>query len=203
MVLRVAIADPLPIFRHGVMAALADAGFDTDSPEDLLAWARVGEPRLLLFTVRKADDWALLPELCHARDETIIIAVLEEASAQAYVRALTAGAASVLPRDATPPVLREVFDAAVRGSSLVPTAVLRAIAQNTTLNGGIPEPAGPSSAEREWLRQLARGESVASLAARVGYSERMMFRLLRDLYTKLGAGNRTEALIKARDSGWI
>jgi DNA-binding NarL/FixJ family response regulator len=31
----------------------------------------------------------------------------------------------------------------------------------------------------------------------------MMFRLLRDLYTRLGASNRTEALMRARDRGWI
>jgi hypothetical protein len=30
----------------------------------------------------------------------------------------------------------------------------------------------------------------------------MMFRLLRDLYAKIGAADRAEALIKARDDGW-
>jgi len=49
---------------------------------------------------------------------------------------------------------------------------------------------------------MARGDSVASLATSVGYSERMMFRLLRDLYTRIGAANHIGALMKARDEGW-
>ncbi|MFG1928752.1 DNA-binding response regulator [Cryptosporangium sp. NPDC048952] len=201
--LRVAVADPLPIFRHGVQAALAEAGFPTESPENLLAWVGVDEPRLALFTVQTAEDWALLPELCRVRAETKILAVLDEASVHTYVRALSAGAAGVLPRTATPPVLREVFNAAVRGSSLVPTAVLRALAENASYNDGTTESGRPSSTERDWLRQLAHGDSVAQIATRAGYSERMMFRLLRALYTKLEVDNRTEALIKGRDEGWL
>jgi DNA-binding NarL/FixJ family response regulator len=206
MVLRVAVTDPLPIFRLGLRAALSEAGFaieSPESPEDLLAWVRVDEPRLVLFTVRAAEDWTLLPELCQVRAETIVIAVLDEAGLQACIRALSAGAAGVLPRDAAPILVREVFEAAVHGKSVVPTEVLRALAQKTSPNGGTADFGVLSSAERDWLRQLAHGGSVAKLAARVGYSERMMFRLLRDLYTKLGVGNRTEALIKARDQGWL
>jgi DNA-binding NarL/FixJ family response regulator len=203
MVLRVAVADPLPLFRHGVRATLAETGLATESPENLLEWARVDEPRLLLFTVQTTEDWDLLLELCQVRAETIVIAVLEEASVPACVRALNAGASGVLPRDAALPVLREVVDAAVRGGSLVPTAVLRALAQNTAHDDGTTEPGRPSTAERDWLRQLAHGDSVAKVAARAGYSERMMFRLLRDVYAKIGASNRTEALIKARDERWL
>lgn len=203
MVLRVAVADPLPLFRHGVRAALAEAGFDTESPEDLLAWVCVDEPRLVMYTVQAPDDWALLPDLCQIRVETLVIAVLEDATVPACVRALAAGAISVLSRNATPPVMREVFDAAVRGRSLVPTAALQALTRNLASPDETAVAHAPSSAERDWLRQLAHGDTVASLAGRVGYSERMMFRLLRDLYLKLGARNRTEALIKARDQGWL
>jgi DNA-binding NarL/FixJ family response regulator len=203
VMVRVAVADPLPLFRHGVLAALGAAGFQAEAPEDLMAWVRVDEPRLVLFTVTVADDWALLPELCQARADTKIIAVLAETSIRTCVRALSAGASGVLARDASLSVMREVFDAAVRGSSIVPTSVLRALADGSMYGTEATEANWPSKTEREWLRQLARGDSVAHLAAGVGYSERMMFRLLRDLYTKIGVGNRTEALIKARDQGWL
>jgi DNA-binding NarL/FixJ family response regulator len=203
MVLRVAVTDPFPLFRHGVRAALAEAGLNVERPEDLLAWARIDEPRLLLFTIRTAQDWHLLAELCQVCAGTIIIAVLDDASLPAYVRALNAGAAAVLPRDATLHAMREVVDAAVRGGSLVPTTVLQALAAGTGSDQAVGEPGHPSSAERDWLRRLAHGESVAKVAAQVGYSERMMFRLLRDLYTKIGVNNRTAALIKARDEGWL
>lgn len=203
MMLRVAVADPLPLFRHGVRDVLAGTGFAVEMPEDLLAWASVDEPRLALFTVSTSADWALLPELCRARSGTTIIAVLTDAGVATYVRAFSAGAAGVLSRDAPAPVVREVFDAAVRGNSIVPTEVLQALADGSANALDAPEPGRPSAAERDWLRQLARGDTVASLAAGVGYSERMMFRLLRDLYVKVGVSNRTEALMKARDEGWL
>jgi len=41
--------------------------------------------------------------------------------------------------------------------------------------------------EAEWLDALARGATVVSLADDYGYSERVMFRRLRDLYERLGA----------------
>ncbi len=91
--------------------------------------------------------------------------------------------------------------AAVRGDSLALTSVLRALTGRQT-NEEMAA-AHPSTAEQEWLRHLARGDSVATVAARAGYSERMMFRLLRDLYTKIGAANRTEAMIRACDEGWV
>jgi DNA-binding NarL/FixJ family response regulator len=202
-VLRVAVTDPFPLFRHGVRMALAEAGFDAESPTDLLTWARIDEPRLLLFTVRTAQDWDLLPELCQARAGTAVIAVLEDASVPASVRALNAGAAGILPRDATLPTMREVVGAAARGDSLVPTSVLRALTERQPTGEPATAAGRPSTAEREWLSLLARGDNVATVAARAGYSERMMFRLLRDLYTKIGAANRTEAMIRARDQGWI
>jgi DNA-binding NarL/FixJ family response regulator len=54
-----------------------------------------------------------------------------------------------------------------------------------------------------WLGQLASGVTVAQLADQVGYSERAMFRLLKDLYRDIGVHSRVEALMLARDKGWI
>jgi DNA-binding CsgD family transcriptional regulator len=44
---------------------------------------------------------------------------------------------------------------------------------------------------------------VVRLADRAGYSERAMFRLLRQLYLRIGARNRTEALMRAHERGWL
>jgi DNA-binding CsgD family transcriptional regulator len=61
----------------------------------------------------------------------------------------------------------------------------------------------PSNRELDWLGQLAEGTTVAQLAERSGYSERAMFRLLRNLYNQLNVRNRTEALQLAQDRGWL
>lgn len=59
-----------------------------------------------------------------------------------------------------------------------------------------------SQQEISRLRDLANGVSVGRIAEDTGYSERRMFRLLRDLLTRLGTRNRTEAPMLATQRGW-
>ncbi|MEV0622017.1 hypothetical protein AB0I81_52480 [Nonomuraea sp. NPDC050404] len=200
MTVRVAVVDPLPMFARGLVATLDDEGFRADAPEDVLQWASAPGVPLVLLTVEHDRDWAGLRDLLRVRPEAIVVIVLSDATSNAYVRAVAAGAVGVLPRDASPAMVRDVVRAAVSGSSLLPVDVLR-----TLVAGGAPEqpPRLLSDGEIEWLRRLADGMTVARLAELVGYSERMMYRLLSGLYARLGAGSRTKALMRARDEGWL
>ncbi|GIJ72667.1 response regulator transcription factor [Virgisporangium ochraceum] len=202
MVLRVAVVDPLPLLRHGMIAAITAAGYGAEETDDVVSWAAVPERRIVVLTVQALADWATLDEVCRGAPGNGVIAVLDRPQPAAYVRALNSGAVAAIPRDASPDTLRAVLDAAVDGKSLIPTDVLRAL---TRVEGRPDADADrtPSSDEISWLRQLARGDSVAELAGRSGYSERMMFRLLRDLYARLGKRNRTETLIHAQEQGWL
>jgi DNA-binding NarL/FixJ family response regulator len=200
MLVRVAVSDPFPVFRQGIMAILGDIGLQPEAPSDLRVWAQDEECRIVLLTLRNAADWTLLSELCQrAGGGLVVVAVLDDAGVADYVRAITAGAAGPLPRDATASAVRAAFEAAMDGKTLLPIDVLHALAQRPQH----VEPSEPSVVEIGWLRDLAQGVSVARLADRAGYSERMMFRLLRDVYAKVGAASRTEALIRARDRGWV
>jgi DNA-binding NarL/FixJ family response regulator len=195
MLVRIAVADPLPVFRRGVMEILREAGYETEAPDDLLAWVRDEQTRAVVITVGCDADWHLLEALNRSPAEVIVVALLDQMSVAGSVRAFRAGAACVMARDTSPSALREAFGAAVRGQSLMPVKVLRALIDSVAEE--------PSADERRWLRELAQGTTVGRLASEVGYSERMMFRLLRDLYTRLGADNRTEALVRAQAQGWL
>jgi len=201
MSVRVAVFDPLPMFCRGVAATLSNAGIDCGTPRSLLEWVRDAENHVVLLTLRSNKDWALLADLLDMRPDVVVVAFLEDATVTGYVRALTAGAVGAVPRDAAPDLVRDAFLAAVSRRSLIPIEVLHALASPTEH----PEEAGDTLYEYEidWLRQLASGITIARLASRAGYSERMMFRLLRELYDKLGAANRTQAIIHARDMGWL
>lgn len=200
MHVRVAVSDPLPMFRQGVIACLEDMPVETEIPADLRAWAHDTGRRVILLTVQAAADWDLLSDLCQLPD-MVVIAVLDEASVASYLRAISTGAAGAIPRTVSMTKLRAVFQAAVEGSTLLPTDVVRALAGHDTERSPVTE--HPSTRETGWLRDLANGVSVGRIAENAGYSERMMFRLLRDLYTRLGARNRTEALMLARQREWI
>jgi DNA-binding NarL/FixJ family response regulator len=111
-----------------------------------------------------------------------------------------AGATAAVARTSTPEGVLEVFNAAVRGVSMLPVEAVRALAAPTTAIG---EANHLAPREIEWLRALSQGTTVAQLAENVGYSERAMYRLLREMYRRMHAGNRTEAVLKASRAGWL
>jgi DNA-binding NarL/FixJ family response regulator len=195
---RAAVVDPLPLLRHGIAAALADLDCPVDNPDDLLDWARGPATRVVVLSLSGYAEWDLLAELRTARPEALLLALLDRPDTPGYVRAFRAGAMAVLPRQCTPDSLRQSLAALLGGLSIVPIAAVQSLAAGTVTADDRPSPE-----ELEWLRQLAGGSTVAELAQTAGYSERMMFRLLRALYRKLPARNRTEALMYAQGRGWI
>ena len=194
----VAVLDPVPAYRHGIMAALAQAGFIPEEPPDLDAWAGLGKPRGLLATIAGHEDQATVVRLKNS--DVTVVALVRTYAASVYLDILRAGAAAAVPWDSRPDVIVRALEAALDNFSFAPSEVVRHLLSE----GGAPrERNGIKAAESAWLRKLANGSTVATLAQEVGYSEREMFRLLRDVYVRLGARNRTEALLKASKSGLL
>jgi DNA-binding NarL/FixJ family response regulator len=105
--------------------------------------------------------------------------------------------------------VQRAFREALRGVSVLPTAVLRTLTEPVRPT---PDSEDEPRARRQqslapheiaWLRDLANGATVAQLAKQAGYSERAMFRLLRQVYARLQVRNRTQALLHARQQGWL
>jgi DNA-binding NarL/FixJ family response regulator len=200
MSVRVAVSDPLPAYRRGVLAALGHGGFDPETPAELLDWVGQGARTVVLLTLATDAEWSLLARISHDRAEVAVIAFLPEASVPAYVRAMAAGAVTALPRNASMDTVKQVFEEALRGFSILPVEVVQALAAPHEAAGDGPQ---PTSSELDWLRELAAGATVGQLAERSGYSERAMFRQLHELYAKLQVKNRTEALLAAHRKGWL
>ena len=200
---QVAVVDPLPLFRDGAVAALAAAGHAVQTPADVVAWIRQVRGAVVVLTVRAEADWAVLAEAAEVGSTAASLVVLleEEESTAAGVRAVRAGARSVLARQVSAEVLRRTVSAVIDGQVVLPAPVVAALVAGVGTDAGS---ARVLSAERlSWLRALAAGTTVAQLADQAGYSERAMFRLLRSLYRDMGAGGRLEALMRARDEGWL
>lgn len=202
MAVQVAVVDPLPLFRDGAMAALSADGHAVQTPTDVLAWVRHVKDAIVVLTVRGEEDWALLARLCAPGPARCpVVVLLDEDSPAAGVRAVRAGARSVLTRGASAAALRRATAATLDGEAVLPAAVVPALAGDLGTADGR---SGFVSAEKlSWLRALAAGVTVAQLAERVGYSERAMFRLLRSLYRELGVRGRVEALMLAQEKGWL
>jgi len=194
---QLAVSDPLPMFRHGVTAILADLCATIDTPMDLRSWCQGAMSRLVIMSVLTNQDWLLLQEL-GSRPDISILVVLAENDAESDVRAYQAGAVGVVQRDVDPAQLRGAVEAILEGRAIVPIGVLRAL-----ISGHTDATVLPTAAELDWLSALAAGVTVSEIARRAGYSERMMFRLLGDVYRKLGTTRRLDAIVLAKNRGLI
>lgn len=200
MPVQIAVWDPLLIYRRGMMTALASVDLYPEEPENLLQWAAEQQQTAILITLQSPQDWVLLRQLRSARPELILVALLPEGSVEMYVRAVEGEAAAAVARDALPETVAQVFHAAVKGMSILPVEVVRALTKSPAAD---KEPSSLESRQVEWLRALSNGITITQLAESAGYSERAMYRLLRDLYQRMRVANRTEAVLKASRAGWL
>jgi DNA-binding NarL/FixJ family response regulator len=201
MPVRVAVADRMPMYARGLAATLEDHGTAAETPGDLLEWIRPPGDILLFLGLSADAEWRTLAAVVAARPDASVVGVVAEPEVDAVVRAVGAGASGVMPRDASPDTVGAVLRAALGGQALLPGRVLRDLVGRP--GAAVPGRRPISDDEIGWLRALAGGATVARLAGRVGYSERMMFRMLAGVYRRLGVENRTKALIRARDEGWL
>ena len=200
MGLPVVILDPAAAFRRGLTACLTESGFAPEEPEDLAAWVSGGGQRAILVTVRPPSGWQPLSSLESIGPEVVVVALLVDATPDAYAQALRFGADGVVSWDAEPEAIARVVQAGLEGQLLLPVEVGQALAAGAV---GLVDPEWITSEETEWLQLLARGMTVHDLADKTGYSERAMFRFLAGLYGKMGVSNRTEAVLLASQRGLL
>jgi DNA-binding NarL/FixJ family response regulator len=189
------------MYRQGVVAALSEAGHTVETPSDVLDWVRRVDRSMVLLTLESGRSWDILRQLHDTSAAHLVVALLEENSPVLGAAAVRAGASSVLWRAVTAGTLRRTVEATIDGQTVLPAAVTDVLAAGSAAGGAsgwFPQPEQVS-----WLRQLAAGTTVGRLAGQAGYSERAMFRLLRALYDHMGVRSRTEAIIRAKELGWL
>jgi DNA-binding NarL/FixJ family response regulator len=199
MTVRVAVVDPLPMFTRGMVITLDESGYIAEAPDDVVRWVTGPGARVVILTVVDGEGWMLLAEILRKRPGVIVI-VVADADPGAFVRAVSAGAVGVLPRDASAVHVNDVVRSAVGGHSVLPTELLRSLVADAV---HVKPARLLSDDEIGWLRELAQGSTVARLAERIGYSERRTYRLLAEVYGRLGADSRTKALMIAQSEGWL
>jgi DNA-binding NarL/FixJ family response regulator len=170
MSIPVAVCDPLPIYRRGLLVGVGEAALQPEDPEDLEAWLEGPGRRAVLMTAHLPANAGLLRKLCGIRPDLTVVALLEPATLKAYEVALEAGAAAAVPWNAP---LRTVV------------CQLRAALQCQLPTSPLPDGLFPW--EALVVRSLTGGATIAEVGRRFGCSEPEMWRILRDLYDRLGA----------------
>lgn len=187
----VAIVEGAVSFRRGVESALERAGFLPTEPDS--------SPSALLVTLRADDACAAVERFASAG--AVVVALLPNPTAAEHAHALGHGAIGAVDWSADPEEIVAVLRVALEGRTRLPVEIARSLAAEWP-GAHAPRPE-LSEEEIEWIVDLARGTPVARLADDTGYSERAMFRRLHDIYTRLGVGNRAEAIVAAERLGLL
>jgi DNA-binding NarL/FixJ family response regulator len=209
--IRVAVADDHPVVRDGLVAML-----ETQSDFTVVGQAATGTEALALIGTNRPDVLLLdlempgldgvgvLRGLTEAGERTRVIVFTVFDTDERIIAAVEAGAAGYLLKGAP----REEVFAAVRAvaagrSLLTPvaiSAVLRRVRGEAIGRSGAPS---LTARERAVLEQMARGLGNKRIAAALGISERTVKFHVSSLFTKLGAANRTDAVMRAAQAGLI
>ncbi len=160
---------------------------------------KIGVRVVSLVLCANEDRWSELSASALDRD-IVTVAVLPELEIEGYTRALSLGVDGVVYIDTSSAITADVIVAAAQGEVLLPSQAAHTIARLAHRE----KPANTlDDRDRQLLRSLSEGVTIATVADQLHYSERTVRRHLQNLYLRLGVSNRAEAITAAVRLGLV
>lgn len=202
---RLLIVDDHPLFREALAAALAAADGRVASAEirhagDLpaaLEAVREEPPDLVLLDLHLGDIKGLegLQRLRLATPDTAIAVVSAADASQTVAAAKALGAAGFLPKSLAPSVLQDAVADLLDGKAWFP-----ALPPEGDIPDSVRRLAELTPAQRRVLEGLSAGLLNKQIAHAMGISDATVKAHMTAIMRKLGATNRTQALLVYRDA---
>lgn len=209
--LRVVVADDHPVFREGLASALEDRGIEVvataTSGDQAVAAVASHRPAVVLMDLTMPGMGGLEATRVIVADhpKTAVLVLTMSDDDDSVFAALRAGAQGYLLKEADPDdITRAVATVAQGGSVLGPriaTRVLGAAAKPVDRLGELRSFPQLTQGEHDVLDLVARGYDNATIARRLGLSEKTVRNRVSIILTKLPAATRAEAVAAARDAG--
>lgn len=207
--MKVAVVDDHDLFRKGVIELLRidpqiQIVAEGASGDEAVEIARRQRPDVMLMDVEMpgVSVESALPAVLEASPGTAVLILTMHDDVTFVRRLIQGGAAGYLLKTIDHHELIAAVHAAARGDSGVRISVSRSTLAALTDVSHTPAQA-LSPREREVLQLVSRAHSNAEIAARLYVSPGTVKRHLTNIYAKLGASSRIDALLKARAGGLI
>jgi DNA-binding NarL/FixJ family response regulator len=204
------LADPQPMFRAGLAAALRHTGIEVVAEAATRA-AAIGAATRLRPGVCLLDEnlpGGAIPAIKHITESspgTLVVVLASSTGPEHLVAAVRAGAAGYLPRGTSARGLARAVDAVLDGGVSIPRAGVNALIRELRGNGRQRTAVGGSQVsltEREAsvLERLREGLGTREIAEELGLSPVTVRRHLAAVATKVGIPGRAALLRGARAS---
>jgi DNA-binding NarL/FixJ family response regulator len=183
-----------PVYALGLADVLARIGFTYEEIVDPIVWMRRHHGAAVLVAVHDFSDLEVVVELTTESPESVVVTLVDQLDLDTVQASISAGATGSVALSAGAEEVVLVLNGALSDNIVIPAPLARSLA---SARPGPHSPMEVGPEELIWLRALAEGDTVAELSARLGYSERELYRRLRRLYSRMGASGRTDALLRA------
>jgi DNA-binding NarL/FixJ family response regulator len=212
--IRVLVADDQTLVRTGFRVILEAEGdievvAEADTGVEAIRQAQLTGPDVILMDIRmpELDGLAATEEILrHPDPPTIVVLTTFDQNEYVY-RALHAGAAGFLLKDAPATRLIAAVRAAATGDSLIEPSITRRLVERFAAPeqpARLPdELASLTERELDVLRQVARGLSNAEIAAHLVVAETTVKTHVARILAKLGVRDRVQAVVVAYESGLV
>ena len=213
--IRVLLVDDQALFREGCRTVLSiHAGIEivgeAANGEEALRRVQALKPDVVLMDLRMPvlDGVTATRRIHSEHPQSRVIVLTTFDDDEEVFDALRAGAVGYLLKDTPPPRLVEAIEAAARGESfLQPSVAAKVVAEFSRLpprasaNESLAEPL--SERELDVLRHLTRGQSNKEIAADLHITEGTVKNHMTNVLGKLGALDRLQAALKAKELGLV
>lgn len=210
MSIRVALVDDEPLVRAGLVAIV-----DSDPELDVIGEAEDGAEAIDLAARTCLDvvimdvhmpglDGLEATKLMMAKQEPPRVLILTTFDSDDYVfEALRSGADGFVLKRAQPEELIRAVHTVAGGETLLYPQKVREMAARAGRRDDLVRAAQLSAREQEVLRLMARGLSNVEIAQEMYLGSETVKTYVSSLLTKLDARDRTQAVIRAFESGFI
>ncbi len=206
--LRIVLVDDHPIVRSGFRQLLElEPGWtviaEVGSAQELAAWMLQSTCDVLVLdlSLPDGDGLVMLRHLLAQRPDLAIVVLTMHDGALYVQDAITAGARGYVTKSSAPDELDDAIRAVGRGETYLGTDVRDydgAVAADS--EGALPE---LTSREAQVFLLLARGHSVARVAATIGINAKTAYAHRTNIYAKLRLGSDHELRLLAMRRGLI
>lgn len=213
--IRVLLVDDQALFREGCRTVLSvHAGIEVvgeaANGEEALRRVQALQPDVVLMDLRMPvlDGVTATRRIHGEHPQSRVIVLTTFDDDEEVFDALRAGAVGYLLKDTPSARLVEAIEAAARGESfLQPSVAAKVVAEFSRLpprasaNESLVAPL--SERELDVLRHLTRGQSNKEIASDLGITEGTVKNHMTNVLSKLGALDRLQAALKAKELGLV
>jgi DNA-binding NarL/FixJ family response regulator len=213
-VIKVLIADDQELVRTGFRVILESEGdievvAEAENGHEAIRQAALAKPEVVLMDIRMPllDGLTATEQILRQPNPPTIV-VLTTFDQNEYVyRALRAGAAGFLLKDAPSSRLIAAVRAAATGDSLIEPSITQRLVErfaDRVTMVGVPARLAPlTERELEVLRLITRGLSNAEIAAEMVVAETTVKTHVARILAKLGVRDRVQAVVLAYETGFV